>query len=197
MSLASRIALLTLCAAMAGCDVTFNVHEPPTATPSVIATSPTVSSASLSESRPAWVDEPTGLRGGDYVTKVLIGPETDRAACEAKLPRLVEGVVADYVAREYGSTTLAQFDLGYSMLRSRIVAAMWEEKVTTGGEPGTFLHVQLRFDDKLRSEWKHAADRWTTTLRTYFLLKGLGAGMVGIFVVHMALRFGNRQRIAT
>jgi len=194
------LVMLFLAAATVGCDVTFNMHEPEATVvreTSPIASSPPAPTAaaptSSPEPRPAWVDESSGLHGGDYMTKVLIGPESDRAACEAKLPRLVEGVVADYVAREYGPEAPARFDLNYSTLRSRVVADTWEETVNNGDEPGTFLHVQLRFDDKLRAEWKGAVEHWTTTTRTYILFQGLSLGMAAILVLHLTLRFGGQR----
>lgn len=181
---------------LVGCDFTFNMQKSNSTQPSIVSLSPDVPAETSSSPgpRPDWVDEPAGLHGGDYLTKVLIGPEADRAACEAKLPRLVEGVVADYVAREYGPDAPARFDLRYATLQSRVTAATWEETVTTGDEPGTFLHVQLRFDDKLRAEWRHAVDRWTTTTRTYGLLRGGVVCMGAVLVVHLALRFGGRRK---
>lgn len=193
------VAILTSAALLVGCDFTLYDRDSEWKPPSPPAVSPTPPVATPGavvrpETRPTWVDEPSGLHGGDFVTKVLVGPEADRAACEAKLPRLVEGIVADYVAREYGPDAPARFDLMYATLTSRVVAATWEETVTTGDEPGTFLHVQLRFDDKLRAEWKHAVDRRTTAERTRNLLGGLTVGMAAVLVVHLMLRFGGRRK---
>lgn len=201
MNIVYHVVLFFLAAATVGCDVTFNWHEPeatavrePVSIASSTPATTTAAAPSSPEPRPAWVDEPPGLHGGDYVTKILIGPEADRAACEAKLPPLVEGITADYVAREYGTDAPAQFLLNYATLRPRIVADTWAEAVTTGDEPGTFLHVRLRFDDKLRAEWQYAVDRRTTALRTRDLVNGLIVGMAALLVVHLTLRFGGRRK---
>ena len=61
--------------------------------------------------RPEWVGTPPGLRDGVYETTLLIGPESDREACAAKLPTLVEGAIVDYVTREHGAEAAARLDV--------------------------------------------------------------------------------------
>lgn len=145
--------------------------------------------------RPAWVDAPPGLHGGVYETEVVVGPERSREACEAKLPPAVESATIRYVANEFHSAE-DQLDLRYASLQSKVLGPTWEEHVSVDGEDAVFLHAQLRFDDQLRTGWRHKIERWTTTLRTIAVVKGFAMAMSVLLVVHLALRFAPRRASA-
>lgn len=146
--------------------------------------------------RPAWVGAPAGLHNGVYETAVVVGPERNREACEAKLAPAVEAAVERYARNQYGDAAREQLNLSYASLSKDIVGPNWEERVTVDGEEAVFLHTQVRFDDHLRGEWRREIDRWITALRTFEVVRNFAAAMAGVLVVHLLLRFGPRKTSA-
>jgi len=194
----AAVALIAVC----GCEA----REPRVT--SVVAAPPAKASSESSSSespddepaapppRPDWVDAPPRLNGGVYETNVIVGPETSREAAEAKLASAVESAAQNYAARTFGSHG-AELDLSYQALRSRVVGPTWEERLSTDDHDAVFLHTRLKFDDQLRATWQRAVDQWTTATRTFAVVRGLTFGLLGLFVLHVALRFGGRRGAAS
>lgn len=147
--------------------------------------------------RPAWVGATPGLRGGVYETSIVIGPEPTREACDEKLEPAVESAALRYVAKEYGPASDQSLHVRFASLPTRVIGPSWEEHVTVDGEDSVFLHTQLRFDDQLRTEWRHTVERWTTKLRTFHVLKLFALAMGGLLIMHLGLRFAPRSNSAT
>lgn len=165
------------------------------ATDSIESTSATTKPTEVP--RPAWVNASPGLHNGVYETSIVIGPEPTREACDKKLEPSVESAALRYVANEYGAASDQSLDVRFASLPTRVVGPSWEEHVTVDGEDSIFLHTQLRFDDQLRTEWRHTVERWTTKLRTFEVVRGFALAMGALLVVHLGLRFAPRRGSAT
>jgi hypothetical protein len=211
---AARLSIVATLLLVAGCDVhltfapesadndTATVAEPVESQPPMeLKSTPATAKKSnpanpAAPPRPKWVDAPPGLHGGVYETEVVVGPERSREACEAKLPPAVESAALRYVSSEFGPTD-QQLDLRFATLQTKILGPTWEERVNVDGEDSVFLHAQLRFDDQLRTSWRHVIERWTTGFRTIAVVRGFGIAMGLLFIVHLILRFAPRRTPAT
>jgi hypothetical protein len=142
---------------------------------------------------PAWVNASDGLSDGTYLTKITIGPEATREACEKQVLDAARTAVDDHSwrlnqLRGDGSTKPPLKPLTDEELERRVIGEKWEERVTIEGADRVFLHVQLKFDPDLQSQWREAALAWGRDQRTWRLSLLLLAGMWVVAVAYAALR---------
>ncbi|MBN8624779.1 MAG: hypothetical protein J0M17_04735, partial [Planctomycetes bacterium] len=141
-----------------------------------------------SSSRPAWVDRPGLLNGGTYETKVLVGPETTRAALDRATQEAVRAKIVDYATTLAGPDAAAAALAEEAKLRSRVVGEEWEEHVRTAAGDSLFLHTQLKFDAQLQNQWLALArERQAATRNKTFVTVFLTAIWI-VLLAHAALR---------
>jgi hypothetical protein len=150
-----------------------------------------------SENRPAWVDAPAGVHDGVYLTKIIVGPETTREACDQQVPTAVRTAVDDYSwrlnqLRGDGSTKPNVEPPTDEELRRRVIGEQWEERVKIDGADRIFLHVQLKFDASLQRQWRDAAQASLKHERLWKLTGLFLAAIWGLFVMNVALRVDAR-----
>lgn len=150
-----------------------------------------------SENRPAWVDAPAGLHDGVYLTKIIVGPETTREACDQQVPTAVRTAVDDYSwrlnqLRSDGSTKPNVEPPTDEELRRRVIGEQWEERVKIDGADRIFLHVQLKFDAALQRQWRDAAQASLKHERIWKLTGLFLAAIWATAVAHGALRIDTR-----
>jgi hypothetical protein len=146
-----------------------------------------------SPDRPAWVDEPSGLRaGGDYVMQLMV-TGFSRTECEQKLTEMIERRLVEYVAAEmpYDAPVAVPFDV--ARLRPRIVNQMWEERIRAKEVELVYLHAQLRIDDKLRREWKDQAIEAVRSERSRFVMFGYAGVIAAAVAVYVLLKWSGRR----
>lgn len=141
-----------------------------------------------SSPRPAWVDRPSVLNGGTYETKVLVGPETTRAALERATQEAVRAKIVDYATTLAGPDAAAAALADEAKLRSRVVGEAWEEQVHTAAGDSLFLHTQLKFDAQLQNQWLALArERQAATRVRTFVTVFLTTVWI-VLLAHMVLR---------
>ena len=138
--------------------------------------------------RPAWVDQKEGLRSGLYQMKVLIGPEPPRDACERKVDDAARAAIYKYLATNYPGVPLAVYDLRDDQLPPRVIGEKWEERVAGDGPANIFLHVQIRIEQRLQSQWLAAAQSYLARGRSANLIRWFLTAMWSVAVAHIALR---------
>ena len=144
---------------------------------------------------PAWVDAPDGLHDGTYLTKIIVGPEATREACDKQVLNEVRTVVDDHSwrlnqFRGDGSTKPPLKPLNDEELERRVIGEKWEQRFDDVGQ--VLLHVQLKFDPELQREWREAALAWGREQRTLRLSLLWLAAVWCVAVGHAALRVDNK-----
>jgi hypothetical protein len=147
-----------------------------------------------STERPAWVDEPAGLRaGGLYFMNVVVGPEVSRTDCERKLPEEIESRLIDYAADVMPRNVPVAIPFDIANLRPRIVSQVWEERIRSQTVDLVFLHVQLRIDDKLRQEWKDQGIAAVRQDHSRVVLLGYGLAIAATAAAFVFLKWSGRR----
>jgi hypothetical protein len=148
----------------------------------------TVAPLPKSSPRPAWVDRTSLLNGGTYETKVLVGPETTRAALDRATQEAVRAKIIDYATTLAGPDAAAAALVDEAKLRTRVVGEEWEEQVRTAAGDSVFLHTQLKFDAQLQNQWLALArERQAATRNKTFVAVFLAAMWI-VLLTHAVLR---------
>ena len=142
---------------------------------------------------PAWVNAAAKMEDNCYMTKVQAGPFTTELECQRELPKLLQGIVAEYADLSCGSAAAAvrlpDGDL------NQLVRDRWTEirpmEIDGGSQEMVTLHAQVVFDDRMQQRIKSEAQRLVIGTR----LQG-GAMIFGGVLGLLALAWGG-LRLAT
>lgn len=158
------------------------------ASPATSAPSP-ASSTDVSFERPKWVDAPPELRDGAYYTKTFVGPEATRSECEQKIAAAVVEAARDYARKTLGPEPTEYLAFDYETLRPRVVdGPPWQETVRTRELELVYLHVPLKFDDKLRRAWESEALGGLRRARLVGVAVGYGVAIAALSLLAFVAR---------
>ena len=183
--LALATALPSGCGAAADSTPATAVRVPEGAKVEIRPKSPT---AATTTPRPEWVARPDGLYGGVYETKVLVGPESSRAALDKAVESAVRAKIAEYQGTFQAETPGALPTVIDAKLIDQVVSEQWEEHVKTADGESLFLHTQLRFDSKLQNKWQAEAQKELSRARSDQLIRWFLAAMWLVAIAHLAVR---------
>lgn len=163
--------------------------QPATTKTTAAVTASTRPQTSAPVERPAWVDAAPDLRNGTFHTKVFVGPDTTRSECEQKIPEAVVSAARDYLLKTLGPERAAHVRLDFETLRPRIVDGdYWQETISTSELQLVYLHVPLKFDDKLRGEWGAQAESGLRQIRLANVAVAYGLVLAGLAVLLVAAK---------
>ncbi len=146
------------------------------------------SSAATATPRPEWVTRPDGLYDGVYEAKVLVGPESSRAALDKAAESAVRAKIGEYRGSFQTETAGAATAPISDLLLDQVVEEQWEEHVKTADGESLFLHTQLRFDSKLQNKWQAEAEKEISRARSEQLIRWFLAAMWLVAIAHVAVR---------
>ena len=149
---------------------------------------PKSSTAATTAPRPEWVTRPDGLYGGVYEAKVLVGPESSRAALDKAVESAVRAKIAEYQGTFQAEAPGALPTKIDAKLIDQVVSEQWEERVKTADGESLFLHTQLRFDSKLQNKWQAEAQKEISRVRSDRLIRWFLSAMWLVAITHVALR---------
>jgi hypothetical protein len=164
----------------------------PPAVATELSASPPTPAASIN--RPAWVDEPEGLRDGNsYIMHVVVGPEASRADCDRKLAAEIDRRVGEYVNEVMPRDVPIAVPQDIARLFPRMVTQIWEERIRWEQTELVNLHVQLLIDNKLRDDWEVQGLAALRSLRSTIVMFGYAGAIVVAAVGFVLLKWPARR----
>lgn len=146
------------------------------------------SQSSATTPRPEWVARPDGLYDGVYEAKVLVGPESSRAALDQAAEDAVRAKIGEYRGSFQSDSSVARPTTVDAQLIDQVVKEQWEEHVKTADGESLFLHTQLRFDSKLQNKWQAEAQKEFSRVRSEQLIRWFLTVAWLVAIAHVAVR---------
>ena len=171
-------------------------QSPTTKAPTTKAPGIVLDEEKSKESRPAWVDAPTGLVDNKYEKTVSAGPFDTPSSCEVELlgelRKAVSQYVDEYIAPDAGKAVMFT---DYELMQ--FSPRRWIQHAQTTVGPMLYYHTRLTIDDAARKEMKV---RWHQEQIEHRLVSTgtvVGAVLFVLSAAYWGLQMRSPRRLST